>query len=63
MQIEGAQTRRANFTGYRIEKGLFEAAVTSAEAALERSRAARVLTEIQLKRATNFAVMHNRRGP
>jgi membrane fusion protein, multidrug efflux system len=36
---------------YRIEKGLFEAAVTSAEAALERSKAAKVLSEIQLKRA------------
>jgi membrane fusion protein (multidrug efflux system) len=36
---------------YRIEKGLFEAAVTSAEAALERSKASKVLTEIQLKRA------------
>jgi membrane fusion protein (multidrug efflux system) len=36
---------------YRIEKGLFEAAVTSADAALERSKAAKVLTEIQLKRA------------
>ncbi len=36
---------------YRIEKGLFEAAVSSAEAALERSKASKVLTEIQLKRA------------
>jgi membrane fusion protein, multidrug efflux system len=36
---------------YRIEKGLFEAAVTSAEAALERSKAAKALSEIQLKRA------------
>jgi membrane fusion protein, multidrug efflux system len=36
---------------YRIEKGLFEAAVTSAEAALERSKASKILTEIQLKRA------------
>jgi membrane fusion protein, multidrug efflux system len=36
---------------YRIEKGLFEAAVTSAEAALERSKAAKVLTDLQLKRA------------
>jgi multidrug efflux pump subunit AcrA (membrane-fusion protein) len=36
---------------YRIEKGLFEAAVTSAEAALERSKAGKTLSEIQLKRA------------
>ena len=36
---------------YRIERGLFEAAVTAAEAALERSKAAKVLTEIQFKRA------------
>jgi membrane fusion protein (multidrug efflux system) len=36
---------------YRIEKGLFEAAVTAAEAAVERSKAAKVLTEVQLQRA------------
>ncbi len=36
---------------YRIEKGQFEAAVMAAEAALERSKASRILTEIQLKRA------------
>jgi membrane fusion protein, multidrug efflux system len=36
---------------YRIEKGLFEAAVTAAEGALERSRAAKALTEIQFQRA------------
>ena len=36
---------------YRIEKGQFEAAVTAAEAALERSKASRIFTEIQLKRA------------
>jgi membrane fusion protein, multidrug efflux system len=36
---------------YRIERGLFEAAVTSAEATLERSKAAKVLTDLQLKRA------------
>ena len=36
---------------YRIEKGLFEAAVTAAQAALERSKAAKTLSEIQLKRA------------
>jgi len=36
---------------YRIEKGLFEAAVTAAEAAVERSKAATILTELQLRRA------------
>jgi membrane fusion protein, multidrug efflux system len=36
---------------YRIEKGLFEAAVTAAEAAVERSKAAKLLTEVQLQRA------------
>jgi membrane fusion protein (multidrug efflux system) len=36
---------------YRIEKGLFEAAVTAAEAALERSKAAEILTDLQLRRA------------
>jgi membrane fusion protein, multidrug efflux system len=39
---------------YRIEKGLFEAAVTSAEAALERSKAAKVLTDLQLRRAQDL---------
>ena len=36
---------------YRIEKGLFEAAVASAQAAVERSKAAKVLTDLQLRRA------------
>ena len=36
---------------YRIEKGLFVAAVTAAEAAVERSKAAKILTEVQLRRA------------
>ena len=36
---------------YRIEKGLFDAAVTAAEAAVERSKAAKTLTELQLQRA------------
>ena len=36
---------------YRIEKGLFEAAVDAAEAAVERSKAAKLLTEVQLRRA------------
>jgi membrane fusion protein, multidrug efflux system len=36
---------------YQIEKGLFEAAVQQAEGALERTKAAKVLTAIQLQRA------------
>jgi membrane fusion protein (multidrug efflux system) len=36
---------------YTIEKGLFEAAVGQAEGALERSKAAKVLSETQLARA------------
>jgi membrane fusion protein (multidrug efflux system) len=36
---------------YRIEKGLFQAAVEQAQGALERSKAAKVLSEVQLQRA------------
>jgi len=36
---------------YRIEQGLFQAAVEQAQGALERSKAAKVLTAIQLERA------------
>ena len=36
---------------YDIEKGLFQAAVEQAEGQLERSKAAKVLTEVQLQRA------------
>ena len=36
---------------YLIEQGLFKAAVESAQGALERSKAAKTLTEIQLQRA------------
>src|SRR5712691_1043874 len=36
---------------YGIEKGLFQAAVEQAQGALERSKAAKVLTELQLQRA------------
>jgi len=39
---------------YRIENGLFKAAVSEAEGALERSKAAKVLTEVQLQRATEL---------
>jgi membrane fusion protein, multidrug efflux system len=39
---------------YQIEKGLFEAAVESAKGALERSKAAKVLTAIQLQRAEDL---------
>jgi membrane fusion protein, multidrug efflux system len=36
---------------YRIEKGLFRAAVEQAEGALERSKASKILTVLQLRRA------------
>ena len=36
---------------YRIEKGLFDAAVKQAEGALERAKSAKVLTVVQLQRA------------
>src|SRR5690606_32151790 len=36
---------------YRIENGLFKAAVSQAQGALERSKAAKVLTKVQLRRA------------
>jgi membrane fusion protein, multidrug efflux system len=39
---------------YRIEKGLFEAAVEQAQGALERSKASKVLTEVQLQRAEDL---------
>jgi membrane fusion protein (multidrug efflux system) len=39
---------------YRIEKGLFQAAVEQAEGSLERSKAAKVLTEVQLQRAEDL---------
>lgn len=45
---------------YQIEKGLFEAAVKQAEGALERSKAAKVLTAVQLKRAEEL--YQNRTG-
>src|ERR1700724_1805166 len=35
---------------YTIEKGLFEAAVGQADGALERSKAAKILTEVKLQR-------------
>jgi membrane fusion protein (multidrug efflux system) len=40
---------------YGIEKGLFQAAVEQAQGQLEKSRAARVLTAIQLQRAEELA--------
>jgi len=40
---------------YQIEKGLFQAAVEQAQGALEKSRAAKVLTTIQLQRAEDLA--------
>jgi len=39
---------------YRIEPGLFQAAVEQAQGALERSRAAKALSEIQLQRAQDL---------
>src|SRR5262249_37616139 len=39
---------------YRIEPGLFQAAVEQAEGALERSKAAKALSEIQLQRAQDL---------
>jgi membrane fusion protein (multidrug efflux system) len=39
---------------YRIEQGLYQAAVEQAEGALERSKAAKALTEIQLQRAQDL---------
>ena len=39
---------------YRIERGLFESAVKQAQGALERTKAGKVLTEIQLKRAEDL---------
>ena len=39
---------------YRIEKGLFEAAVKQAQGALERAKSAKVLTEVQLQRAEDL---------
>src|SRR5215469_3515292 len=39
---------------YKIEKGLFEASVGQAEGALERSKAAKILSEVQLQRAEDL---------
>jgi membrane fusion protein (multidrug efflux system) len=39
---------------YRIEKGLFQAAVDQAEGSLERTKAAKALTQIQLDRAATL---------
>src|ERR1700680_4245446 len=39
---------------YRIEKGLFQAAAEQAQGALERSKAAKVLTVVQLERAESL---------
>jgi membrane fusion protein, multidrug efflux system len=41
---------------YRIEKGLFEAAVGQAKGALERSKATKILTAVQLERAEQLLV-------
>src|SRR6516164_1447116 len=47
---EGAQVEEGQLL-YTIEKAPFEAAVKEAEGALERAKAAKALTEVQLKRA------------
>jgi membrane fusion protein (multidrug efflux system) len=39
---------------YRIEQGLYQAAVEQAEGALERSKAAKILTELQYQRAQDL---------
>src|SRR5271170_6272871 len=39
---------------YRIEKGLFQAAVEQADGALTRSKASKALTEVQLQRAEDL---------
>ena len=39
---------------YRIEKGLFEAAVTQAQGVLERAKAQKILTAVELQRAENL---------
>jgi membrane fusion protein (multidrug efflux system) len=39
---------------YRIEKGLFQAAVEQAEGAVDRSKAAKTLTQVQLERAEDL---------
>src|SRR5208283_144393 len=39
---------------YRIEPGLFEAAVMQAQGALERAKAQKILTAIELQRAENL---------
>jgi membrane fusion protein, multidrug efflux system len=50
---EGAIVKKGDQL-YQIEKGLFLAAVEAAKGALERSKAAKTLTEIQLKRAQDL---------
>jgi membrane fusion protein, multidrug efflux system len=39
---------------YRIERGLFQAAVEQAEGALQRSKASKILSEVQLQRAEDL---------
>ena len=50
---EGAMVKEGDAL-YGIEKGLFQAAVDQAEGALERSKAAKILTEVQLQRAVEL---------
>jgi membrane fusion protein (multidrug efflux system) len=57
--LEGVQFKEGDLIKegaplYSIEKGLFEAAVGQADGALERSKAAKILTEVQLQRAEDL---------
>jgi membrane fusion protein (multidrug efflux system) len=57
--LENVQFKEGDFIKegaplYAIEKGLFEAAVGQAEGALERSKAAKALSELQLARAEDL---------
>jgi membrane fusion protein, multidrug efflux system len=51
MLFKEGDTVREGEPLYRIEKGLFRAAVEQAEGALERSKASKILTVLQLRRA------------
>ena len=63
----GCSSRRANLVKegdslYRIEKGLFQAAVEQAQGALERSKAAKILSTEQLQRAEDLYRQAGRHG-
>jgi membrane fusion protein (multidrug efflux system) len=54
VQFKEGDPIKENDPLYRIEKGLFQAAVEQAEGALTRSKAAKTLTEVQLQRAEDL---------